>query len=162
MNVKQLIEPTTTPSAILQSHPKPKERKPSSSGIFFRKLKFACAAFENLNVVGSNSIMLLGFTPKVTTRSYKFLSEKGWNVLPEKSAERALSYFGQTHFDLIILDIDGVDKFAPQIVEEIRQAERNADRYNSKIIGFGKFVLPHFREQLRRAGMDEVWSHTSD
>lgn len=106
------------------------------------------------------SVLLIGFKQNTCYQLCKTFSSQGWDVLPERSTTLALKRFAGARFDMVLVDLDGVDNFAPLVIESFRKAEATAESSLSRMVGYGRYVMPHFRDQLQRSGIDEILSET--
>ncbi len=98
--------------------------------------------------------MLLGFSTKNNVLLYRPFAELDWNVLPERDVAAAVGYVSKLKFDLIVIDLDNVTLYPPDLIKKIRF--RESEDSECKIVALGRYILPEFGNQILRSGADLV------
>ncbi|MEL6617947.1 MAG: hypothetical protein AAFP16_03660 [Pseudomonadota bacterium] len=97
-------------------------------------------------------VLVVGFAHAQAHHIAEALGVVNWRTLVAQDGDDAVSKAQVTPFDFILIETDGVDLFAPIVIEAVRLPSSASQR--STIVAFGQYLLPAFRERLVACGAD--------
>ncbi|MBO9464778.1 hypothetical protein J7443_06025 [Tropicibacter sp. R15_0] len=97
-------------------------------------------------------LLLIGFKQQQEAEIIANLSSTDWLILPAINDAHTTQLVTEIRFDFVLIDVDGVERFAPELVADLRA--EGALNQLATILAHSDFMLPAFREQLLHCGVD--------
>jgi DNA-binding NarL/FixJ family response regulator len=97
-------------------------------------------------------VLLIGLRPSVASQIADALSAMKWSVLEERESSSGIRQCALKRFDFVLIDVDGVDRFAPALVSDIRNGE--PCNRSTTIVALSEFFVTGFKDRLLESGVD--------
>lgn len=96
--------------------------------------------------------LLIGFSLKPVANITEALEAVGWMVVSAQDSGHAAHEYATEQFDFVLIDVDGVDQFAPGLIGGLRSgASMNS---GATIVAFSNYFMPAFKDRLNESGVD--------
>ncbi|MEM6759519.1 MAG: hypothetical protein AAF601_08580 [Pseudomonadota bacterium] len=96
--------------------------------------------------------LLIGFPPQAVADITEALETIGWAAVSSEDSDHAARECATEQFDFVLIDVDGVDQFAPELITAIRDSTSMSAR--STIVAFSNYIPPAFKDRLVAVGVD--------
>ena len=101
-------------------------------------------------------VLLVGFPAILAGEMIEIMSAAGLEAMDTKSSVDAARLCASTRYDFVLLEIDGVDLFAPTFVANLTSGDSPSK--NSTIVAFGGYFMPAFKDRLVECGVDGIYT----
>ncbi len=100
-------------------------------------------------------VMLVGFDQETAERLEARLGSQTLSAIAALDDAEALDLFVNQRLDIVIVDIDHTENYAPHLIRSFRSSSGLSA--GASVIAVAAFVLPGLRAQITRAGADAVY-----
>ena len=96
-------------------------------------------------------VLLVGFSSEETCEIAEALCELEWPVTAATDSHDALVKLGETEFDFVLIDVDGIDQFAPAFIDACHKGPTVQGA--PTIVGYCAHFAPGFKRLLVNSGI---------
>lgn len=107
------------------------------------------------------SILLAEDNPLNQKLAQSLLAKKGHRVVVAGDGQSALEAFNNSHFDLVLMDVQMPDMDGFEVTKKMREIESSSGR-RTPIVAITAHAMAGFKEKCLNAGMDEFVSKPID
>lgn len=99
-------------------------------------------------------LLAVGFPPKMNKEITQEIERCRHTVISAFNAEQAKALFKESHFDLVLIDVQQIDIFAPHFIYALRGSTSNSTA--TKVIAVDNSGFEGLALQLNHSGADYV------
>ena len=100
------------------------------------------------------SVLIAGFTKDLSQKTSQSFLDGSWNVCIAYTAKEIQFAFSLSDYDLVLLDVDNIDQYAPLVLDQLRRME--TDKQPAHLVAVSQYFVPGFARQLINCGVDEL------
>ncbi|MEP5891630.1 MAG: hypothetical protein ABJ261_13300 [Lentilitoribacter sp.] len=112
--------------------------------------------FKEYEAGNKSNVLFVGFTSNVASSLAREFEDSGWYTFQAIESISAIALLRESAFNLVVLSIEGVDKYGPKLVAEMRNV--TPSRTRTCIIGVCDLIEDELINQLMRSGINTIWS----
>ncbi|MFQ6548114.1 hypothetical protein AADZ90_009150 [Aestuariibius sp. 2305UL40-4] len=101
------------------------------------------------------SILLVGFDTETADQLEAASQRKAWRAVAARDDAEALELFVNERFDLVMIEIDRTESYAPHLIRRLRSSGGRSA--TAPVVAVAPLILPGLGAQITRAGGDIVF-----